>query len=101
MALTNPVSGEEEAFHRWYEEIHIPELLRYAPEFRSARRYRLTAQAGAPASWSHVALYEADSDDPKWMETRMPQTRSKLTSLQSVAPDHEGWLWSAAGKDAA
>jgi hypothetical protein len=54
---SRPSSPEElDAFHRWYDEVHIPEILT-VDGFRSARRLR--AADGA----SFLAVYEVDDVD--------------------------------------
>lgn len=45
---------DEQEFNRWYDEEHIPELLRI-PGFRSARRLRSAIEAH-----SYLTLYELD-----------------------------------------
>ena len=64
---SRPASPEEaEAYHRWYEDVHIPELLG-VDGFVSARR--LTVDEGD----SFVAVYEVDD---------VEQARSALASAQ-------------------
>jgi hypothetical protein len=46
--------AHEDAFNRWYETVHIPDLLA-CPGWRSARRY--VALDGGP---KYVAVYEID-----------------------------------------
>jgi len=56
---TRPVSAEREAeFHRWYEEVHIPEVVALEG-FVSGRRYAPVTDEGP-----YVAIYEIDAEDP-------------------------------------
>ena len=41
LALTNPADGREDEFNAWYDEHHIPEVVRYGRGFLGGRRYRL------------------------------------------------------------
>lgn len=51
---SKPSSPEElEAFHHWYDEVHIPEILA-VEGFRSARRFQ------AADGESYLAVYEVD-----------------------------------------
>lgn len=63
MAFNCAKAGEEEEFARWYDEVHIPEILA-VPGFVSARRFRIVntnVQGGS--GWSNVSLYEIETDD--------------------------------------
>ena len=53
-------SHREEEFNRWYEEDHVPTLLKNE-RWLACRRYRL--DSGEPGNWTHLALhYLADID---------------------------------------
>lgn len=63
VALNAAKAGEEDEFARWYDEVHIPEILA-VPGFLSARRFRVistTAQGGS--GWTNISLYEIEADD--------------------------------------
>jgi hypothetical protein len=75
LAFTNPVAGREEEFDRWYDERHAPDLLA-VPGFVSAQRFALTDATGqGRPGWTHLALYELDTDDPNAL---MAEVRSRL-----------------------
>jgi len=59
---TNPSEGQEEEYNRWYDEVHIPEVLQ-VPGFVSASRLAI-AQPDAEAPYRYLALYEMETDDP-------------------------------------
>jgi len=46
----------EEAWNRWYDEVHLPEIVQ-CPGFRRARRF--VALEGAP---KYIALYDMESE---------------------------------------
>ncbi len=64
---TNPASGQEEEFNRWYAEDHFRDVLQ-VPGFVAARRYRKSAaqRVGTPDaaenSWEYLAIYEIEGD---------------------------------------
>lgn len=62
--LTSPAPGKEQEFNRWYEEQHIPDLMRL-PGLVSAQRFRLSAlqQKAPPFEQTYLAIYELDTDD--------------------------------------
>ncbi len=61
LAMNGPVEGEgqEETYNRWYDEVHIPELLAI-PGIVKATRYKVV-QSNQP--WPYVAAYEIETDD--------------------------------------
>ena len=64
VVLTNPTSGKEAEYNKWYNEQHIPDVLN-VPGFVAAQRFRLAdAQMSdkAPAH-RYLALYEIETDD--------------------------------------
>lgn len=66
LVFSEPSPGKEEAFHRWYDEVHLADLLR-VPGIVAARRYAFAAaqlNANDQAPRRHLALYEIDADDP-------------------------------------
>ena len=51
---TRPLAGQEDEYHRWYDEVHVPEILQ-VPGFVSARRFE--------ADGEFLAVYELEGDD--------------------------------------
>lgn len=60
VVLTNPVAGREEEFNSWYNNQHVPDVLKI-PGFRSAQRFKLAQPDGSP--YKYLALYEVETDD--------------------------------------
>ena len=46
VVFTNPVTGKEDEYNRWYNEVHLGEVLR-TPGMLAARRYRLVDGVGS------------------------------------------------------
>jgi hypothetical protein len=63
LGLTSPVEGQEDEYNKWYNEIHIPEILR-VPGIISARRFKtkVVLAPGAP-SWKYICIFEVETDD--------------------------------------
>ncbi|MET0371308.1 MAG: hypothetical protein ABW039_08015 [Sphingobium sp.] len=64
MVLTCATGDEVAELARWYDEQHIPDLLR-VPGIVAARRgsvKRLGGPAGMP-DWNYLACYEIEADD--------------------------------------
>lgn len=64
LMLANPVEGHEDEFNRWYEERHVPDLLR-VPGFKTAQRFVLSdvQRTPPPHPYRYLALYEIETDD--------------------------------------
>jgi hypothetical protein len=64
VVFSNPIEGREEEFNRWYDEVHVPQMLS-VPGIHSAKRFRFaTPDAEAPRN-RYLALYAIETDDPK------------------------------------
>lgn len=67
LAYVRPASPTDETeFNRWYDEVHIPQLVKRVPGVLSARRFHFAADqfegAQAPAN-PYLTLYELDATD--------------------------------------
>ncbi|MGF7237456.1 MAG: hypothetical protein ACQSGP_21205 [Frankia sp.] len=62
---SRPSSPEEAAeYHKWYENVHIPEVLA-VEGFVSARRFALTDDG------PFIAIYEIEADDLEAVQARL------------------------------
>jgi len=63
IALTNPVEGQEDAYHDWYNTTHISEILSI-PGIVNARRFKtkIVDTKGGP-TWKFVAIYDVETDN--------------------------------------
>jgi mannose-6-phosphate isomerase-like protein (cupin superfamily) len=64
VALTNPVPGKEAEFNKFYDEVHVPDVLG-APGWVAAQRYRLTSEQRPDQSppYRYAAIYEVECED--------------------------------------
>jgi hypothetical protein len=82
LALNGPVPGtdNEEAYHRWYDEVHLP-AFRAIEGVRSARRFKvLRGKLPGMEAWPYVAAYEIETDDLTKVSARLAE------QLQSFPP---------------
>jgi len=61
MVLTNPVAGQEDEYNHWYNEQHIPDVLK-VPGFVAAQRF-LATDEGRQNGHKYLAIYEIESGD--------------------------------------
>lgn len=73
-------SSREEEYNRWYDEVHLPDMLDY-PEVVAAQRWLRVGppSAGEPAK-EYLTLYELDSDDPRGVLDRLRPIMPEQTS---------------------
>src|SRR5262245_37445773 len=63
VVFTNPKPGKDAAFSDWYENRHIPDVLKI-PGFVGARRFTLSEVQRYPNQpWRYVTFYEIETDD--------------------------------------
>jgi hypothetical protein len=61
LALNGPTpDGDEEAYNRWYDEVHVPDL-ESLDGVNSARRFKVIQGNGTPHPY--LAAYEIETDD--------------------------------------
>lgn len=62
LVLTNCVAGTDAEFNRWYDEVHIPEVLE-VPGFTGAWRGPVAPLTAEGATHRYCAVYDLESDD--------------------------------------
>jgi hypothetical protein len=96
--FTNCAPGREEAFARWYDEVHIGDLLRVPGMIRASRSTLSPAQATMEtgeielcgperigARFRYLAVYEFEASDPKTVLGEV-QTRANTPEML-ISPD--------------
>lgn len=65
MVVSNCPPEREAEFNRWYDGIHVPDILQM-PGFVSAKRYRLAGNPG-DGQGKYLAIYEIQGDQQEVM----------------------------------
>lgn len=67
LVLTVPFEGTDDEFNHWYDEQHIPDVLKL-PGVIAAKRFRISHPQskveGLPC-WTYAAIYSLDCEDPQ------------------------------------
>ena len=65
VVFSNALAGREDEFNAWYSDVHIPEVLKAAPQIKSAKRFSLNTIAVAEGvkGWQYLTVYEIDAQD--------------------------------------
>lgn len=62
VVLSAPVPGREAEYNHWYQQVHLPEVLRL-PGFVAAQRLRLAQNLVETAAHPYAAIYELETED--------------------------------------
>ena len=62
VVLSDPTQGQEEQYNRWYQDVHLPELLGLEG-LKFAKRFRRARTLGERETYSYMAVYEIETDD--------------------------------------
>jgi hypothetical protein len=80
IVLTDIDAGAEDEWHRWYDEVHLPNMLR-VPELKWAARYDIVADphsAPLPYRFATVQGFASAADFDRYRaSTRFPQLRDE------------------------
>lgn len=63
LVFTNAREGRDAEFNRWYDEIHLDEVVT-VPGFTGAERYAIRPQPGEPLpEHRYLAIYDIETED--------------------------------------
>lgn len=80
LVLTNPIEGRDEEFNRWYDNVHLKDVIA-VPGVTGASRFKSVL----PGEWKYAAIYRLDCADPqsvmqeitgRWKTERMPGSQA-------------------------
>lgn len=92
LVFSDPVPGREEEFDRWYDEVHVPEVLA-VPGVVAAQRYRLSEleqpevdgiPSPAPPAHRFLVVYDLDRDPQAVMDDFVAQVTSGTMDLSDA-----------------
>ncbi|MDH4146073.1 MAG: hypothetical protein OEY23_13005 [Acidimicrobiia bacterium] len=63
LVFTDPVEGKEDEYNRWYNDVHLGEVLQ-TPGFVRAQRFKVADLMPGVTDHTYVAIYELETDDP-------------------------------------
>jgi len=97
LVLSNPIKGQEEEFNRWYEGLHLDEVLA-TTNWKSAQRFVLKDQLWNKSAHNYLAMYEVEADDPKDVLRQLNATRTERQQSTSIDIDKTAvWVFSETG----
>lgn len=90
IALSTPIKGREDEYHKWYQNVHIPEVIS-ATGFKGAQRYKLTMGLQGNTQ-PYLTIYEIETDD---IGKTLGEVGSRATT-RTEAMDFDGacaWIY--------
>ncbi|MGR8920522.1 MAG: hypothetical protein ACU85V_12970 [Gammaproteobacteria bacterium] len=97
LVMSEPVAGQDEAYHDWYENTHLDEVLASAG-WHSAERFELSDEQGLPCPRRFLALYEVEADDPSEILPHLDATRDQREQSAAIDRRNAGaWVFSPIG----
>ena len=85
LVYTNCPADQEQEFNRWYDTIHVPDILA-VEGFSAAQRFKLAGpgpasvtREGEPMVAQYLAMYEMDTDDTRAAMRQLNHAVGELT----------------------
>lgn len=96
VALTNAVEGREEEFNKWYNEVHLPDVLKI-PGIIGAKRYRLSndQRGDGPFPYRYLAIYEIEADKEQSVAEELGKRSGtdKMPLSDTLVPERIVWFF--------
>jgi hypothetical protein len=90
VVVTSPMPGREDEYNQWYDEQHLPDVLR-VPGFTAAQRFKLLSHSPGSLPGDYLAIYEfepmAPIDDPRAVFAALAQATASGQMPISPAMD--------------
>jgi len=97
LVLSDPTEGQEKEFHRWYEDLHLDEVLS-TTKWKSAQRFALKDELWVKCPREYLAVYEVEADDPKDVLKQLNATRSERQQSEAINMETASvWVFSEIG----
>lgn len=64
VVLSEPTIGQEDEYNRWYNEVHLADVVR-VPGFVSAQRFKLHTPVSGQFPHRYLSIYEIDCESPE------------------------------------
>jgi hypothetical protein len=66
VVLNNPVEGRDEEYHRWYDDVHVPEMLTL-PMVSGAQRFDVGSGPRGGVTQRFACIYDIEADPAEAM----------------------------------
>ena len=84
VVFTNAADGKDDEFNRWYDEVHLGDVLK-VEGFVAAQRFKLSEMDGADSKHRYLALYEIETDDVAAVMERLTKSSGEMVLSEAMA----------------
>ncbi len=91
LALTNAVPGREDEFNRWYDDVHLGDVLK-VPGIVSAQRFALTSIVDAPSPYAYLAIYEIEAERADAIIESLQSAGNSMVLSDAMSGEAGAWL---------
>ena len=97
VVMTNAMPGQEVEYNRWYDEIHLGDVVD-VPGFVSAQRFVIDDASDFPG-YRYLSIYDIEADDPKatFAELMARAGTDAMVISPALDPKASTSLWRAIG----
>lgn len=97
VVLTNPRPDQESEYNRWYDEVHLGDVVD-VPGFVAAQRFQID-DAEDFSGYRYLSIYDIESDDPKATFAALTERAGTdaMTISSALDPNASLSLWRAIG----
>lgn len=97
LVLSEPTEGREAEFNRYYEDVHLDEVLE-TTGWKLAQRFKLVDQTGSESPQPYLAVYETEADPDKTAIEIMNETRKDRVQSDALNKRTAGvWVFEETG----
>jgi hypothetical protein len=86
IVLTKTAPGREAEFNRWYDEVHVPEVLSVGP-VTACQRFKISDAQMMPQEYQYLAIYEFEGGAKEALDALMAASGSMQMSDALLEPN--------------
>jgi hypothetical protein len=98
LVFSNPSEGAEDEYNRWYNEVHLPEVVQ-TDGFVRAQRFRFDDGASEVVAQRYLAIYEVDVDDVELAKKALNEAAGSYRMSPAFDVKTANVVWSSAVSD--
>jgi hypothetical protein len=95
LVFSNPAEGAEDEYNRWYNDVHLPEVVQ-TDGFVSAQRFKLDDGASGVVAQRYLAIYEVDTDDVELAKKTLAEAAGTYQMSKAIDLGNTALAWASA-----
>lgn len=93
LAFSEPAEGKTVEFNRWYDEVHVPQVLA-TPGFVAVTRYCVEQHPDMSRSrFRYLAIYEIETEDLAGVQRALGRRAAGFTPFAGLAKPPVTWFY--------